>query len=463
MKSINIYLASLAISCLALSCAKTGVENVAPIDNEEETPVAVEFMTNLNVNAVASTKAGIDNWAKQKLYIYSFPTNSIPAADSDSILIKNAVAEAPDVTAAESKDIQPINVYKDSQAKTFYYYPADKTTFDFYAYYVDNAYVGTAPAPTITAGTNVSLPIVLDGTQDIMLATTDKEADVAGKGVAPSSAYSAYSARKDVKPNLVFNHQLSRFVFRIIAGNAEGKFVRIDSVTLTSNSKADLLIVNKAGASGISNADSLIAFTLQPVADGTAINEFKPTLKTSPFTFENTDKIGESIMVIPNTEHKLRIKMQQLDSTDLSKTLGDPFYYDYDLKPSMVLPAMTGTTFLAGYQYYVNVVVYGREKVLVNVTLTPWGEGGAITIDNDTEWGDEPKYGIKTDKGVYLYFYGEIAVDTVVKVWDKDTNTMIPATAGDYTFSQAQGDITGVTLTTTEGVTKVSAVITNTP
>lgn len=455
MKSFRLIFTALLVCSLALSCAKTEVDGAVDNGTPEEAPAPVEFSTNLNVNAVASTKAGIDAWASQKLYIYAFPTNTIPAASSDSILIKNAVAIAP---LSGGSTAQSINVYK--EGTTLYYYTADKTTYDFFAYFVADGYAGypNAPVPTINAKTNVTLPIVLNGTQDIMLATTDKEADVVGKGVAPSSAYSAYSARKEVIPNLVFQHQLSRFVFRIIAGNDDGTKIKIEKVTLESPSKADLRIANIGSAAGIANPTDTKAFELTKKDGGAEITAFKPKLKVSK-EFDDDDQIGESIMVIPGKEHKLVIEMQQYGDDSRTTPVADPFKYEYVLKTSMVSD-MTGDTFLAGYQYNVNVVVYGREKVLVNVTLTPWGTGGTITIDNDTEWGDEPRFGVKTTTGVYLYFYGDIAPGTVVKVWDKVKNTMIPAPVGDYVFESAQGTITGVTLETVGDETKVKTVAT---
>ena len=38
---------------------------------------------------------------------------------------------------------------------------------------------------------------------------------------------------------------------------------------------------------------------------------------------------------------------------------------------------------MKGHQYDVNIVVYGLQQVRVNVTLTPWEDGGSIVVDQD--------------------------------------------------------------------------------
>lgn len=456
---------------MAVSCSKA---EVVGVEENEDAPVAVKLSTNLKVNDVALTKAGVDQWNAQKLYIYALPTNTIPATGSTDILIENASADAPANASDDPYGKKLITLYKDAEARTFYYYPVAKTTFDFYAYYVDDA-AGDTPTPTVTAGTSIVLPVTLTGSQDIMLAKADKVADVEGKGIAPSSAYSAYSARKDVQPNLVFLHHLTRFVFNLIAGNTGGQNVQIKSVTLSSLSTAKLVIANLRGNTGLTDTGTEATFTLQPIDAEHPITSFKPRL-SEDLQFETGDRIGESIMVIPAASHHLVITMQQTDGAETPAALGEEFTYVYDLTPDQVTNATVGETFLAGYQYNVNVVVYGRQDVKINVTLSKWNDGGSIKIDNDTEWGEEPKLGYKAknEEGAefYLYFYSEpIAVGTEVRVWDQASNLMVPAAAGTYVFAENKGSeqspLWGVTLETSgEGEaakTTVSALVTEQP
>lgn len=440
---------------LAVSCTKSEVGGETP-PLEEEAPVAIQLSTNIKVNEVSVTKAGVDSWNAQTLYIYALPTNEIPAEGNEKILVNNAPAEAPSGENATTDPyaLKNIILYNDFDAGTYYYYPADKSTLDFYGYYVDDAFKEgesgqEKPEPVITQNDKISLKLYLDGSQDIMLAKADKIADTQnivdapGMMIAPANAYSAYSARKGVKPNLKFQHLLSRFVFNVVAGNDEGKNVNISEVTLTSLSQANLVIASVNGATGIADAAVDGEFKLEgttghsmPCYPGRVVNT------QDSFTIEPGDRIGESIMVIPAPMHKMVMKMQQKDNTR-GTDLGDPFEYVYELTPSMVTNASAVTEFLPGYQYNVNVVVYGREKVEVQVTLTEWAAGGSITIDNDKEWGDEPKLGYKATKGnvdYYLYFYATpIVAGTEVKVWDQAANVMVPAEAGTYMFDGNKG------------------------
>lgn len=466
MKIRNFIFATLAMAGLAVSCTKSEVGGETP-PLEEEAPVAIQLSTNIKVNEVSVTKAGVDSWNAQTLYIYALPTNEIPAEDSDKILVKNAPAEAPSGDDASTAPYNKKSITLKQDDGSFFYYPADKSTLDFYGYYVDDAFINPAltenipakPAPVISENDKISLPLYLDGSQDIMLAKADKIADTQniedapGTMIAPANAYSAYSARKKVKPNLKFQHLLSRFVFNVVAGNAEGKKVEIKEVTLTSLSEATLVIANLAGDTGITVADPAAepsVFTLAE-AEGHSLPCFpnRNVEGLASYTIDDSDRIGESIMVIPAPMHKMVIKMQQTDGAETYAYLGNEFTYEYELTPSLISNTSGVTAFLPGYQYNVNVVVYGREKVEVQVTLTEWAAGGSITIDNDKEWGDEPKLGLKATKDntdYYLYFYDSPIVaktaetpGTEVRVWDQATNKMEPAPEGTYKFAVNQG------------------------
>lgn len=468
MKNFRLIIAALALCLVAFSCSKKE-ENVIvddPAVVEDNTPAIVELTSNLTTNII-STKAALTEWNEQALYFYAFKTGTIPnpdTADSVNILINNAKANAPASTMTGEIDILKVD-------DSHYYYTADQTTYDFYGYYVADAATTTPINPTITPSSKVTLPITINGTQDIMLATTDKNEDATqgDKTLKPTDLYSTYSARNGVKPNLKFEHQLSRFVFRVIAGNDEGKKVRIDTVKLSSLSEADLIIAELNGQRGLSNTNTSKDFSLKK-SDGTLLNKVFPKVVAKDtdgnWQFPDTTQIGESIMVIPSSKHHFVMNLQQCkEALTSSDTLGKPFKYEYDLTPSMVKnPTMSANEFEKGYQYNVNIVVYGREKVTVNVTLSEWNEGGTITIDNDTEWGDNPKCGMKTTTGDYLFFYGNdstvVAVGDSVRVWDKTNNEMVSApapTSGDTTFvfDSPKIDTIAVKLQMQNGIAKV--------
>lgn len=422
MKTRYFILTTLAMALLAVSCQKAAVGGA---QEPEEAPVPVQLTTNLKVNSVSVTKAAVDAWAEQDLYIYAIPTS-----ENDELQARNVKVSAP--TSGSSGEL---TLKKDDE--TNYYYPANSSTYDFYGYYVGDA---TTTGPSSEDGI-YKLQITLDGSQDVMLAKADKEKDTADKGIAPTHAYSAYSARKHVVPNLKFEHQLARFVFRVKAGNSPlSESVKINSVSLTSFTEAELYIT---GADrGIKNARTSGVFDLKNI-DGTA---FTPCFPASSSSSDPINPIGESIMVIPDSQdgHKMVITMQQYD-TNGTTPLGGPFTITKTLVPGDVVDEeginCEYQNFLPGYQYNVNIVVYGRQEVKVNVTLSPWFEAGNIIIDDDKEWGDEPTMGLKAKKGgsdYYLYFYGNLAANTEVKVWDPATNAMVYAEPGIYKFETPQ-------------------------
>ena len=111
---------------------------------------------------------------------------------------------------------------EDYKEKFFY---SGTTCYDFYGYYVDDA-AGENPSPERAADA-VTLDVAINGGQDIMLAKANQAVDVVGAltPVDPKYAYSAYSARRNVKPNLKFEHQLTQFTFHIVDGDYDSEIV----------------------------------------------------------------------------------------------------------------------------------------------------------------------------------------------------------------------------------------------
>lgn len=446
------------MALLAVSCQKAAVGGA---QEPEEAPVPIQLTTNLKVNSVSVTKAGVDAWKEEhKLYFYAIPTST---SESQDILVNNQVASAPtgSNTSIELKNAD----------NTYYFYHPGKSTYDFYGYFVDKAAGDDAPQPVIENGVIVLKNITLDGSEDIMLAKADKEMDVIDASgnllTAPANAYSAYSARLGVVPNLVFQHQLARFVFNVIAGNEDGAKVQIKEVALKSDSKADLYIMSNNEDSqprGIKSLGSSIDFKLSRTDDHPIpCFPFRVIPESWNSQFEDSDRIGESIMVIPASSHEMKMTLHQTENKtgEEDDLLGEEFFITKTLVPGMVTDAegnKIATEFLPGYQYNVNVVVYGRQKVLVNVTLSEWNEVGGIKIDNNEDWGDEPKLGLKatnqaTQDVCYLYFYDDTikiadgtTPGTEVKVWDPANNKMVPADEGTYKFDTAVQGMLYVTL-----------------
>lgn len=435
------WLLALASAVAVAACTKTPtpVKDVE-VDDPSEAPAPIRFSTNVHY---VETKAGVDEWAGQDLYIYGFEAAADGSFDYSSAYIDNVKALAP---AASGDPDNPtlqgaINVYNANARdingniipNTYYYYqdgtPENASNgvrdflYNFYGYYVDSA-AGNTPAP-VKAEDSVKLDITIDGTQDVMLAATDKDADVVGKTrkdgdpLTTERLYSAYSARRTVVPNLVFKHQLSRFVFNIKAGNDKGKLVMIESINVKSLTQGTLTIAPNQSltpAEGTTYANNATFLELKQ-ADGSSLPALQgtegsyslpddaivPGISVLPgdndTSHDGFQRVGESIMVMPgeakytlqlnviqfkladgnpdNNVASNRIAMQRFEQSHIIDLTGT----DYN-----GLSGLTNGQAAPGYQYTVDLTVYGPEEILINVTLTPWTEYGShIGIDPDED------------------------------------------------------------------------------
>ena len=106
------------------------------------------------------------------------------------------------------------------------YYPTadaqgNPKVYDFWGYRLDNSETPTAGTPVFNGyddanATQVTVPFKIDGTQDVMVATTTPS-DATYATNHPELIYSAKSARNGVKPNLTFKHLLTSLTFKVKA------------------------------------------------------------------------------------------------------------------------------------------------------------------------------------------------------------------------------------------------------
>lgn len=358
-----------AVAVAAASCAKTASieevnsSNVSIIDDSIQMPI--QFGTS-RAEVKSLTKAAVDAWNAEDLYIYGIPRASKESAELllDQILIDNVLAAAP--TAADGAI-----VVQDPNGNPFYY--TDGKYYNFYAYYVADA-AGADPAPD----DELKLDVAIDGTQDIMLATTDNAADFALKTVDDANftvahLYSGYAARRGVQPNLVFNHKLARFIFNVKSGSPSAEDITINSISITSKVNATLDILE--GTLTAADEDP-VDLALCDAAGEADLNFDMPTYYTAAqleadATINPYAQVGESIMVIPGeASHTITIVMEQenvnVAPEPIVKTINIP----------------SGAT-EEGKKYNVNVTIYGLEEVSISVSLTAWEDGDEIDVDTE--------------------------------------------------------------------------------
>ena len=365
----SLLFAALAVT-VAAACSKTGSVPQEPADKGEAVPVLLSVSSPRSIE-VKSTGAATGQWSGQTLNIYSYEAG-VADYSTATAFIDNVEATAPtsELTGA-------ITLTNPATQEPFYY--AAGKYYDFFGYYIDDAATAT---PSVLAD-GVYVPFTIDGSQDLMVATSDKAADIAAAGspeVAEERVYSAYAARRSVQPKLVFKHQLARFTFEIVAGVESGNNVNVDGISIESVASGELKVV---GADrGLANlASDKVELKLQEKSEnGTTMQALSP-VKPNAYdgTKTNVKSIGESLMVVPGeASYKLTVYTSQEGTTTPIAPL------EQILNIANITGAPEGAVaFEAGYTYKVTIVVYGLEEVKISVELEEWKDGGSTIIDPD--------------------------------------------------------------------------------
>ena len=492
-------LALLVVSCKKETEGNISISNQKETHAiSDKTPMAVVFTSKFPVVKspdVATKGAGaIDDWGggtKKPLYVYGFPTYRVDKGVKSyewidytqaTALIYNVAADQPNPDGdsegvrLDGSQRSKINVYNAAAIGTgtadnpqglaaqepFYYKENQETSepisYSFFGYYVDDAIANPVPAisnfdvanvPTYNAdGSALTEPaadqfgrikltgLTLDGTQDIMIAHTDKEIDALSSSryldqahygtteltaddlaeyVEPKLIYSSHAARRGINPDLIFEHQLSRITFYVKkGGTVPSSDLVIAGIDLFDYVEGDLTIAagkngtgkdataaaDKTGIepkNGVSAIDwdfedawkedlkdnpadaSLLKFikTVRTADDAsktlTEADEFHPTKEYQPF--------GQSVLVFSERQTlDMVLKIVQDRATA-------PGYRPY--KTHLVIenaPDKNGmpVKFEAGKNYNVYLTVYGLEEVRLSVTLTEW-DNARIDLDPDMD------------------------------------------------------------------------------
>lgn len=413
-----------AAAIVAASCAKTPAPVQTPDGPEApavEGKVAVQFGTNISANVETKSVGSVDAWAEsQKLYVYGFarvkPTESEPIWDfgddqTTFPFINNVAASAPNGSTSGSIDV------KDKDGKPFYY--QNTTTYDFFGYYVDDAYENStteAPKPALSEDKDAFvLPITINGGQDIMLASASVADAISGlslTGWDDKYAFSAYAARRGVHPKLKFEHQLTQIQLYVQSGTnfADNPKLKINSAEfLEVNTAADLYIAVQKGSAktvGVVNErNSGSIFVTEATSSEAPINLTRKALTELTLNSKGSDPqaLGACTMLFPKTSYKVNLNLSQETSTGSNKFEEQTLPLLLDIKKVKIavtdsnginpgesgyIPTYGDTItsqeiFEKGYRYNVYVTVYGLEKVDVTVALSPWVDGGKLDIDTD--------------------------------------------------------------------------------
>ena len=330
--------------------------------------------------------AAANNWDGETVYVYGIVSTLTGDAQ---FAINGEAATAP----AGTEGATVTSTLAWATANKHYYYDGNNL-YDFYGCHVDGAATEamTIPAGTKLAENGFSVPVTINGTQDLMVAMPNKESDITAGGVDPEvtttdNLYSAWSSRRGVKPNLVFKHVLTRLTFQAKCGNATayetGKEVYITSVQVKSvKNKGTLTIIptdgNQQGFTASTVDTDVIDFSLMKAPSAPDTSKELETFEKVEIEGTKDDdfaQIGVPMMLVPGTEYEIVISTEQ-DADGSDKI-------DANEKGSITQKITVADGFVAGKNYNVNITVYGLEEIEIKASLTAWEDGGDITIDPD--------------------------------------------------------------------------------
>lgn len=372
---------------------------------------------------VGAVGAENNTWAKQTVNVYMLNKGTLDLAKfGEDPIYENTVLTTPadNASGIATELVGGVAQYK--------YYPTTKTAFDFWGYRLDDADVtaagdqdGSATAAAIksnkffpyTSGDSLLIGFKIDGTQDIMAGKAVPTEEEITKCGGEDNIYSAFAARRDVQPNIKFEHLLSRLNFQVLDGKKTettdpDKAVKVTGITVKSKATGKLVIAYQGEATTFANvSDQLIVDKYEdPEAEAALYTDLKVMQRTdgAPLT-QNLEalepvtpawnngmamatQVGEALLAIPADKYEITINLKQkvqVKGDKLTPQEGDfeekEYTYEADLK-NTVNPEKG---FEPGYSYNVTITVYGLSEIQITTTLTPWKDGGNIEMNPEDE------------------------------------------------------------------------------
>ena len=387
---------------------------------------------------VGAVGAENNKWAGQAVNVYMLNKGTLEVAKfGEDPIYDNTVLTTPDGndSGIATEFVNDVPQYK--------YYPTTKTAFDFWGYRLDDAndtiatnQDGSATAAAIEnnkfvpyiSGDSLLIGFKIDGTQDIMAGKAVPTEDEIIKCGGKDNIYSAFAARRDVQPNIKFEHLLSRLNFQVLDGKKTEttdedkavKPVKVTGITVKSKATGKLVIAYQGEATTFANvSDQLIvdkdadsekdAALLKELKvmqrDGSNLNADLVALQPVTPKWNNgtamATQVGEALLAIPAKKYEITINLEQ--EVQVTGDKNSPTPGDYQIKKYTYTADLKNTVnpengFEPGYSYNVTITVYGLSEIVITTTLTPWKDGGniemnpedetfgATTTNNDYEW-----------------------------------------------------------------------------
>ncbi len=371
---------------------------------------------------VGAVGAENNKWAGQAVNVYMLDKGTLDLAKFGGVPIyENTVLTTPTDNASgiATELVGGVAQYK--------YYPTTKTAFDFWGYRLDDADVtaagdqdGSATAAAIENnkfvpyinGDSLLIGFKIDGTQDIMAGKAVPTVEEIAKCGGEDNIYSAFAARREVQPNIKFEHLLSRLNFQVLDGKKTettdpDKAVKVTGITVKSKATGKLVIAYKGAAAFENVSDQLIVdndadsvkdaallkeLKVMKRADGAALTDKLVDLTPVTPKWNNgmamATQVGEALLAIPADKYEITINLKQ--KVQVKGDKGTPQEGDFEEKEYTYEADLTNTVnpekgFEPGYSYNVTITVYGLSEIVITTTLTPWKDGGNIEMNPEDE------------------------------------------------------------------------------
>lgn len=364
-----------------------------------------------------------NTWAKQTVNVYMLNKGTLDVAKfGEDPIYENTVLTTPADNAsgiASELDEHGVAQYK--------YYPTTKTAFDFWGYRLDDAdkttaedQAGSATAAAINSGRFVPytsedsllIGFQIDGTQDIMAGKAVPTEEEMNKCGGEENIYSAFAARRDVQPNIKFEHLLSRLNFQVLAGAKSttdaNTGVKVTGITVKSKATGKLVIAYKGEAAFENVSDQLIVdkyekpeteaalykdLVVKQRTDGAPLTDNLEDLEPVTPKWNNgmamATQVGEALLAIPADKYDITINLQQKVQVKGDKSSPvDPDDFqtkDYTYTAELKNTVNPDKGFEPGYSYNVTITVYGLSEIKITTTLIPWKDGGNIEMNPEDE------------------------------------------------------------------------------
>ncbi|MGN0037410.1 MAG: fimbrillin family protein [Bacteroidaceae bacterium] len=345
------------LSALMLAGCSNDKESAAPAD--ESTPMPVVLGTKA---PTLTTKASLTSMKNLDITVWGLAKNAADwtVADAQLFSVANGAVDAA-VGGTVQTDGSSVVL---ANADTHYYPLKTSNNYSFFGCYPSTSVSNPA---TLTAD-KVQMTYVVDGKTDVLWGRAQ---------ATPSGDYDGYNAtyfRKVsvTKPNLTFEHMLTRFTFTVKVGDSSAKNFKVHDVkmlnvptTVTFDVADRTLAGSNAYIPTYVPTVSVEAATADfQLCDGTGVNAEK---ELSTAEVNDLVRVGESIMVPTQNTY-------QMEAYFSNSITGHNFYSEV-----LDIPAPT-EGFVRGASYDVQLTIYGERKVEIEVTLKDWEDKGTIDM-----------------------------------------------------------------------------------